>query len=153
MSEETLSFMRPGGMARSPASANTSTRPSSTTRLQSGSRRCAAALRRLSLAGFVGLALLAGCGGDDEPSESERDRAVAAAMKAYERAAATGLDLDRGPCIAETLPGLPDWVADIAHDPRTEIDDDPANQCRRYREGEASHFVELDPGGRLIRAE
>jgi hypothetical protein len=117
------------------------------------SRRCNAALRRISLAVLLSVALLAGCGDDDELSESERDRAVAGAMRAYERAAATGLDLDRGPCIAETLPGLRDWVVDIAHDPRTEIDDDPANQCRRYREGEASHFVELDPGGRLIRAE
>jgi hypothetical protein len=42
---------------------------------------------------------------------------------------------------------------DIAHDPRQDVDDDPANQCQRYREGEASHFVELDPSGELIRTD
>jgi hypothetical protein len=64
-----------------------------------------------------------------------------------------GTPLDDGPCIAERLPGLPDWVADVAHDPRTDADDDPANQCSRYRDGDASHFVELSPDGAVIRAE
>jgi hypothetical protein len=110
-------------------------------------------VQQTSLAVLVSLGLAAGCGGDEGPSQSEQDRAALAARKAYERAAASGRDLDRGPCIAEILPGLPDWVVDIAHDPRIEIDDEPANQCRRYREGDASHFVELDPDGRLIRVE
>jgi hypothetical protein len=95
--------------------------------------------------------LLPSCGGG--ASDDERDRAVDAAMAAYEDATASGRDLDAGPCIAEQLSGLDDWVADIAHDPRQDVDDDPANQCRRYREGEASHFVELTPEGELIRAE
>ena len=93
-----------------------------------------------------------GCGGDDV-SEEERDRAVGAAKQAYEAAVAEGEELDVGPCIAEKLPGMPDWVADIAHDPRGDVDDEPENQCRRYRDGEASHFVELTPEGELIRAE
>jgi hypothetical protein len=95
--------------------------------------------------------LLAACGGD-EPGEDERDRAIDAAMEAYERVAGDE-DLGVGPCIAEELPGLPDWVADIAHDPREAVDDEPVNQCQRYRDGEASHFVELTPEGELIRAE
>ena len=44
-------------------------------------------------------------------------------------------------------------MVDIAHDPRQDVDDDPANQCQRFRDGEASHFVELTPEGELIRAE
>jgi hypothetical protein len=101
----------------------------------------------------VGTALLvAGCGGDGV-SNDERDRAVAAAQSAYDRAVERGEDLDSGPCIAEALPELSDWVADVAHDPRADVDHDPDNQCRRYREGEASHFVELTPQGELIRAE
>jgi hypothetical protein len=44
-------------------------------------------------------------------------------------------------------------VADIAHEPRQPVDDEPANQCARFRNGEAHHFVELDPDGALIRAE
>jgi hypothetical protein len=74
-------------------------------------------------------------------------------MEAFEQAQESGLELELGPCIAEELPGLSDWVADVAHDPRTDVDDDPANQCQRYRDGEASHFVELAPDGKLIRAE
>jgi hypothetical protein len=99
----------------------------------------------------LGLAA-AGCGGDDV-SDDERSRAVAAATLAYEQAITRGDDLAKGPCIAEELPDLADWVADVAHDPREDVDDDPENQCERYREGEASHFVELDPEGELIRAE
>ena len=38
-------------------------------------------------------------------------------------------------------------------EPRLPLDDDPANQCRRYRDGEAHHFVELDENGNLLRAE
>lgn len=93
---------------------------------------------------------MAGCGG---ASGDERDRAIIAAQSAYDRAVERGEDLGPGPCIAEALPELADWVADVAHDPRTEMDDDPGHQCRRYREGEASHFVELTPDGELIRAE
>ena len=44
-------------------------------------------------------------------------------------------------------------AAHVAHDPREDVDDEPENQCRRYREEEASHFVELTPRGELIRAE
>jgi hypothetical protein len=106
----------------------------------------------LSLAIAAAVLAIAGCGGDDV-SEDERDRAVAAAREAYDRAASQDAELEDGPCIAEELPGLPDWVADVAHDPREDVDDEPENQCRRYRDGEASHFVELTPDGELIRAE
>jgi len=108
-------------------------------------------MRRLA-ALVASATFLAGCGGGGA-SQSERDQAVAEAMQAYHEAKASGGDLERGPCIAEQLPNLPDWVADIAHEPRQPVDDDPANQCARYRTGEAHHFVELDPQGELIRAE
>jgi hypothetical protein len=95
------------------------------------------------IVGAIAVTALVGCGGDDV-SDEERDQAVTAAQEAYDEARSSGLELDVGPCIAETLPGL---------DPREDVDDDPANQCRRYREGDASHFVELTPEGELIRAE
>jgi hypothetical protein len=107
--------------------------------------------RRLIVAiGSMALGVL-GCGGSDV-SEREKARAIRAANQAYEKVVAKGEQLDVGPCIAEELPGMPNWVADIAHDPRTDIDDKPENQCRRYRDGEASHFVELTPRGEVIRA-
>jgi len=107
---------------------------------------------RLPLLALLPLALLIGCGGGS-PGQDTRDRAVNAAMQAYHEAKMNGTNLDRGPCIAEQLPGLPDWVADVAHEPRQTVDDQPANQCRRFRDGEAHHFVELDPSGNLIRAQ
>jgi hypothetical protein len=111
-------------------------------------------MRRRPLLALLPLVLLIGCGGGGGATSgpSEQDRAVAEAMKAYQQAKASGKDLADGPCIAEQLPGLPDWVADIAHEPRQPADDDPANQCQRFRGGQAHHFVELDPTGQLIRA-
>ena len=109
----------------------------------------------LFIAGVLAVAAVAGagCGGDDDASESEREQAIAQAQEVYDQARTSGTNLVDGPCIAESLTDLPDWVVDIAHDPREDVDDDPANQCRRYRDGEASHFVELTPEGELIRAE
>jgi hypothetical protein len=95
--------------------------------------------------------LLAACGSSSGGSDTKA--ATAAAKKAYARAKASGEDLGPGPCIAERLPGLGDWVVDIAHDPRQPVDEVPANQCRRFRAGEAHHFVELTPRGRVIRAQ
>jgi hypothetical protein len=107
------------------------------------------------IAGVLAATTLAitGCGGGDGASQSDRDKAVAEAQAAFRQVQASGRDLNIGPCISESLPGLADWVADIAHDPRESVDDDPANQCRRYRAGDAHHFVELNVDGQLIRAE
>jgi hypothetical protein len=96
----------------------------------------------------VALLVAAGCGGD--PDDTERELAIAAAHVAYEEAAAAGTDFADGPCLGVVLEN---WVADVAHDPREEVDDRPENQCEAYRFGEAEHFVELDPEGELIRAE
>ena len=97
---------------------------------------------------------LAACGSNgSNVSQSDRDKAVDEAQAAFHQVQASGQDLSAGPCISESLPGVSDWVADVAHDPRQPIDDEPGNQCQRYRSGEAHHFVELGLDGRLIRAE
>jgi hypothetical protein len=63
-----------------------------------------------------------------------------------------------GPCLSDDAQrkrevGMPsDWVCDVAHNPRTPADNDPANQCEEYRSGAARHFVEVDPDCKLIRA-
>lgn len=108
---------------------------------------------------ILGLILLAtllnGCitdDDDDDSGEDERERAIAAAMVIYEEVAASGAELSNGPCIAEELEDVPGWSVDIAHDPRQEIDNDPANQCQAFRNDQTTHFVELDVDGELIRA-
>ena len=90
-----------------------------------------------------------GDGGDESPPD-DGARATAEAKHALAAAKNSGADLSAGPCISESLPGLPDWVADVAHDPRRPVDEDPANQCRRYRDGEAHHFVELNQQGVVL---
>lgn len=81
----------------------------------------------------------------------ERDLAIAKARELFQLQYAAGTDFSSGPCLSNNL--IADWVADIAHTPRTDEDAVPANQCSAYREGTAHHFVELDSGGNLIRAE
>jgi hypothetical protein len=109
-------------------------------------------VRAAGVAAFAAL-LLAGCGSSTSSSPNDRTHAIAAAKRAYASAKRRGESLAHGPCIAERLPGLGDWVADIAHNPRQPVDDLPRNQCARFRAGEAHHFVELTPDGRVIRAQ
>jgi hypothetical protein len=96
----------------------------------------------------------AGCGGEGDgggaTAEHARDAAVKAAKTAFAQARSEGVDLANGPCLGTVAP---DWVADVAHNPRQPVDDEPANQCEAYRSGAAHHFVELDLNGNLIRAQ
>jgi hypothetical protein len=96
-------------------------------------------------------AFIAGCGGGSGTSQEDRAKAAAAARFLY--AGQAERDLSNGPCLSESLPGLSDWAVDIAHDPRQPVDDQPANQCQSFRDGETHHFVELTPDGQLIRAQ
>jgi hypothetical protein len=59
-----------------------------------------------------------------------------------EEALQRGEDLSSGPCLGLMGNG---YVCDIAHDPRTGVDDDPANQCGDWASGKADGFVEVTP--------
>lgn len=83
--------------------------------------------------------------------KADKDMAVAKAKELWRAQFQLEEDLSNGPCLSNDL--IPDWVADIAHNPRQSVDDDPANQCPAYRAGTAHHYVELDPAGNLIKAE
>jgi hypothetical protein len=95
----------------------------------------------------VAAVLLAGCGGGGGKSGTD---VVSLAKKRFADEKARGLDMSRGPCLGVIASG---WVADVAHDPRQPVDDLPRNQCAAFRNGQAEHFVELDPSGALIRKE
>jgi hypothetical protein len=95
--------------------------------------------------------VLSACGGGDSASQDDKDKAIAAAKFLY--AGHAKEDLSKGPCLLERIPGLSDWAVDIAHDPRQPVDEQPANQCQSFRDGETHHFVELTPDGQLIRAQ
>lgn len=63
-------------------------------------------------------------------------------------AKSNGTDLSNGPCLSNHI--HPDWVCDIAHDPRQAVDNQQENQCPAFREGTANHFVELDENCEII---
>jgi len=44
-----------------------------------------------------------------------------------------------------------DYAVDIIHVPRTEEDNLIENQCGDYRDGNVSHFIELDKYGNIVR--
>jgi hypothetical protein len=108
------------------------------------SKRLAAAVAGVVVTVGVAIALMAVL----EPDEADEET-IALAQAAFDRAQSEGVDMSRGPCLGVIKEG---WVADVAHDPRQPIDDEPQNQCEEFRSGDADHFVELDPQGRYIRS-
>ncbi|MFZ6036529.1 MAG: hypothetical protein ACOYUK_05315 [Patescibacteria group bacterium] len=98
-----------------------------------------------------GAEVLSGAADVQLKTQADRDLAVAKAYELYRQAIIDDIDLSDGPCLSNQA--IEDWVVDVAHDPRQDVDNDPANQCSGFRSGAAKHFVELDPQGNLIRAE
>lgn len=72
---------------------------------------------------------------------------LAKARLRYNQAIFQKQDLSSGPCLGKIAD---DWVLDVAHLPRQDVDNDPANQCAEYRSGKAHHFVEVTPQGEII---
>ena len=64
------------------------------------------------------------------------------------------MDYANGPCISDNNLewDVEDWVCDVAHSPRENVDNLPENQCIAFRNGEAHHFVEVDPNCEFIKA-
>ncbi len=83
--------------------------------------------------------------------KADKDLAVAKAKELWRIQFQMEEDLSNGPCLSNNL--IPDWVGDIAHNPREAVDDLPENQCSAYWAGTAHHFVELDQDGNLINAQ
>ncbi|MCX6807032.1 MAG: hypothetical protein NT135_02865 [Candidatus Berkelbacteria bacterium] len=84
----------------------------------------------------------------DKPQKViEQEELIAKANTLFDDAKSKGTDLSNGPCLGKISD---DWVLDIVHNPRTEIDDLSQNQCSEYREGKAHHFIEIDTEGQII---
>jgi len=62
---------------------------------------------------------------------------------------AAGVNLSNGPCLSNNI--IPEWVCDVAHSPRQDVDNDPVNQCPEYGRS-ASHFVEVTLECKVTRA-
>ena len=83
--------------------------------------------------------------------KSEEEIAKEECIKLCKAALEKGLDLSNGPCLGNPIEKLPNWVCDVAHLPRKDVDNKPENQCSVYREGKANHFVEVDEKCNVIR--
>jgi hypothetical protein len=59
-----------------------------------------------------------------------------------------GTDLSAGPCLSNSI--AEDWVCDVAHSPREDVDNLPENQCSAFGKT-ANHFVEVDVNCSLIK--
>ncbi len=59
-----------------------------------------------------------------------------------------GVNLSNGPCLSNEI--VSDWVCDVAHNPRQDIDNNPTNQCSAFGSG-AHHFVEVDENCGFIK--
>ena len=66
---------------------------------------------------------------------------------------ANNVELSNGPCLGDPVPNVTDWACDVAHDPRTDADNNPTNQCQTYISGQATHFVEIDTNCNVIRSQ
>jgi len=92
---------------------------------------------------------ITGLGAAEQKLQADKDIAVINARTIFRQAQINGQDLSNGPCLSNNL--MPDWVLDIAHDPRQSVDNLPENQCSAFREGEAHHFIEMDESGKIIK--
>ncbi|VVB57254.1 Uncharacterised protein [uncultured archaeon] len=107
-------------------------------------------LRLLALSSaLVLLFALSGCTATSPPPAGETDPVVSC-IQACRQARDSGTSLEPGPCLLNPILAAPQWVCDVAHEPRQAVDDLPENQCSAYRRN-STHFVELRPDCSLIR--
>lgn len=115
---------------------------------------------------FVGLIfVLSGCIGGSQPGGNKKcgiqeempssGEALQAAEKCIDlcKEAKNQQDLSDGPCLSDGNPSwdISDWVCDVAHCPREDIDNKKKNQCQEFRSGKASKFVEVTPSCEFLR--
>ncbi len=79
---------------------------------------------------------------------TEADWATYEAKEVYKALQAKGTNFSNGLCIANNF--IPNWVADIAHNPREAVDEDSANQCSAFRLEQVENFIELDVNGNVL---
>ncbi len=101
---------------------------------------------------FAGCAFLS-----NEPSPAEKmakltgDARMAAdnCVQLCRQSREQGKNLADGPCLSDKV--AEDWVCDVAHSPRAEVDGYKANQCFEYGKT-ANHFVEVSENCEFITA-
>lgn len=90
--------------------------------------------------------LIVGCAKQD----SNSNILVGECEQACQNALAKVRNLSQGPCLLDPMSN-PEWVCDIAHNPRGAVDNLLENQCTAFHNQSAKHFIELNSECELIR--
>ncbi len=98
------------------------------------------------LFGVITIILLSSC----IQQKSKENPAITACISLCKDRLNSGSGLSNGPCLSNEI--YPDWVCDVVHNPRQQVDNIPKNQCPVFGEGTAHHFVEVDEKCGFIRA-
>lgn len=77
---------------------------------------------------------------------SKQQRTIDSALQLYAELLSTGEEIN-----SRCLGTAGDYAVDIVHVPRSVEDDEIENQCSDFRNGEVSHFIELDKKGNVVR--
>lgn len=103
--------------------------------------------RGLIIVFITSLLIISSCKISEPESKSLQDKCI-------DLCKTSTLDLNNGPCLSDNNRNwnVDDWVCDVAHNPRQDIDNLPENQCQDYRDDKASHFVEVTPNCEFIKA-
>ena len=104
-------------------------------------------MNALFLACLLVFAVLSGCTQVSEMGSFNGPSQECIALCGQQKAK---IDYSKGPCLANPLAQYPNYVCDIAHFPRSPIDDNPQNQCSAFSQGTAKHFIEVSPECHII---
>lgn len=85
------------------------------------------------------------------PSETpdyvlEQQQIINQALSLYQTKKSEGMKFS-----SQCLGVVGDYAVDIVHVPRNSEDNLAENQCEAYRNGEVTHFIELDKDGNIVR--
>lgn len=95
--------------------------------------------------------LVSGCIGQTE-EKIHIEKIKQACIQACQRALQQGRNLNNGPCLLDPMPDYPEWVCDVAHEPRQAVDNLRENQCDAWHARTATHFIEVTPECEFIKA-
>ncbi|KKQ55843.1 MAG: hypothetical protein US74_C0022G0004 [Parcubacteria group bacterium GW2011_GWA2_38_13] len=83
--------------------------------------------------------------------QANKDLAKAQCIEICRQAQREFMVLNIGPCLGNPIANMAEWVCDVAHSPRQDVDNKIENQCSSFAEGSAKHFVEVDPDCNFIK--
>lgn len=84
--------------------------------------------------------------------QANKDLAQVQCIELCHQAQREFMVLGMGPCLGNPIPNMAEWVCDVAHNPRQDVDNKIENQCSSFAQGLAKHFVEVDPDCNFIKS-